>query len=138
MPLLEIPRDPPRRHLLLFGALLLPFVALAGWLVSRHAGSPAAAYVVWIAGGALWLVFAAVPRTRRPIWVGWMTAVFPVGWVLSHVVVVAFYYLVLTPIALVLRLFGHDAMRRRRGAARGSYWVERRRREGTRRYFRQY
>ena len=138
MPLLEIPRDPPRRHLLVFGALLLPFVALAGWLCSRHAESMTAAYVVWIAGGALWLAFAAVPPLRRPIWIGWMTAVFPIGWVVSHVVVIAFYYLVLTPIALLLRLFGHDAMRRRRRAARDSYWVERARREGTRRYFRQY
>jgi hypothetical protein len=138
MALLEIPRDPPPRHLLLFGALLPPFVALAGWLCSRHAGSPAVAYVVWTLGGALWLVYAAVPRARRPIWVGWMTAVFPIGWVVSHVVVIAFYYFVLTPIAVLLRIFGHDALRRRRGSARDSYWVERGRRGGTRRYFRQY
>lgn len=137
MALLEIPRDPPPRHLALFGALLAPFVALAGWLCLRHFG-PTAAYVVWIAGGALWLVFVAVPRARRPIWIGWMTAVFPIGWVVSHVVVVVFFYLVLTPIALLLRAFGHDALRRRRRAARDSYWVEHRRRDGTRRYFRQY
>jgi len=138
MPFVEIPRNPPRRDLLVFGALLLPFVAFAGWLCSRHFGSQPAAYAVWATGGALWLVFAAVPRARRPIWVGWMTAVFPIGWIVSHVVVIAFYYLVLTPIALVLRLFGHDALRRRRNAARDTYWVERGRREGTRRYFRQY
>jgi hypothetical protein len=138
MALLEIPRDPPPRHLRLFGALLPPFVALAGWLCLRRADSPTAAYVVWTVGGALWLVYAAVPRTRRPIWVGWMTAVFPIGWVVSHVVVIAFYYFVLTPIAVLLRLFGHDALRRRRASARDTYWVERGRRDGTRRYFRQY
>jgi hypothetical protein len=137
MPLLEIPRDPPRRHLALFGALLGPFFAMAGWLCLRHFGA-AAAYAVWAAGGALWLVFAAVPGSRRPIWVGWMTAVFPIGWIVSHVLVVAFYYLVLTPIALLLRLLGRDTLRRRRGAARESYWVERGPREGTGRYFRQY
>jgi hypothetical protein len=138
MALLEIPRDPPRRDLIVFGALLPPFAAFAGWLCLRHLGSQTAAYSVWGVLGAVWLAFVAVPPLRRPIWVGWMTAVFPIGWIVSHVVVVAFYYLVLTPIALVLRLFGHDALRRRRGSARDSYWVARGRREGTNRYFRQY
>lgn len=137
MALLEIPRDPPRRDLLIFGALQLPFAAFAGWFAWRHFGT-AAGYAVWAVLGAVWLAFVVVPSLRRPIWVAWMTAVFPIGWIVSHVVVIAFYYLVLTPIALLLRLCGRDAMRRRRGAARDSYWVARGRREGTGRYFRQY
>ncbi len=136
--MLEIPRDPPRRDLLIFGALLGPFVAFAGWMCSRHFASPVVPWSVWGAGAALWLTYVAVPAARRPIYVGWMTAVFPIGWVVSHVIVVTFYYLVLTPIALLLRLFGHDSMRRRRAARRESYWVRREGRDDTSRYFRQY
>ena len=53
MALLEIPRDPPRRDLLVFGALLPPFVGFLGWLCLRHLDAPRAAYAVWIGGGAL-------------------------------------------------------------------------------------
>ena len=32
-----------------------------------------------------------------------MTAVFPIGWVISHVLMAVVYYLVLTPIAIAVR-----------------------------------
>jgi hypothetical protein len=136
--MIEIQRNPKKRDLAVFGALMGPFFALVGWSLQRHLASPAAAYAVWCAGGALWLAYIASPAARRAIYVGWMIAVFPIGWTVSHAVVVVFYYFVLTPVGLMLRLAGRDPMERGSKYRRDSYWTRRRQPQDTSGYFRQY
>ena len=49
-------------------------------------------------------------------------------WLLSQiitpVVMMVFYYLILTPIGFLLKLSGHDRLRLKKPAAAGSYWVD--------------
>jgi hypothetical protein len=45
--------------------------------------------------------------------------------VVSHVVLAIVYYLVVTPIGLVMRLVGYDAMKRRFDGEATTYWVHR-------------
>jgi hypothetical protein len=47
---------------------------------------------------------------------------FPIGFVLSHVLIAVIYYLVITPIGLLFRLVGRDAMLRRPDPSLPSYW----------------
>ena len=56
------------------------------------------------------------------------------GHVNSRVLLTLFYYLVVTPYGVVTRLVGRDPLRRR-GAAQGSYWVERKATRQTREQF---
>jgi hypothetical protein len=50
---------------------------------------------------------------------------FPIGFVLSHVLIALIYYLVFTPMALVFKLIGRDAMQRRLDPSIASYWHDR-------------
>jgi len=50
---------------------------------------------------------------------------FPIGFVLSHVLMALIYYLVMTPIGLVFRLIGRDAMGRKPDPKLKSYWHDR-------------
>jgi hypothetical protein len=136
--MIEIPKEPKKRDLAVFGALMGPFFALIGWSLYRHVESHVPAYAVWGGGGLLWLVYLAWPAARKAIFVGWLYAVFPIGWTISHAIVVTFYYLVLTPVGLVLRLVGRDPMERGDKYRRDSYWTVRPRPDDTGRYFRQY
>jgi hypothetical protein len=43
-----------------------------------------------------------------------------------------------TPVALLLRMLGHDAMQRRFDSSAQSYWVSRRPPDHPRRYFQQF
>lgn len=138
MALIEIDRDPSPRTLLLFGPLLALFAGLVGVLLRWRFDLPAAATAVWIAGGGLASLALFVPLLRRPLYLGWVFAAFPVGWVLSHVVLALLYYAVLTPIGLVMRLGGRDVLRRRFDRDADSYWIEYRSRSDTKRYFRQF
>jgi hypothetical protein len=64
-----------------------------------------------------------------------MRLTFPVGWVLSHIILDVAYLAVIAPIGSVLRLF-HDPMQRRFDRKANSYWIPREQPERTR-YFRQ-
>ena len=67
-----------------------------------------------------------------------MTAIFPIGWVVSHLAMAAVYYVAVTPIGLVMRLVGRDPMERQLDRERATYWVERTRDGDADRYFRQF
>ena len=65
-------------------------------------------------------------------------ATFPIGFVVSYVILAVVYYLVLTPIGLVLRLTGYDPMQRRFDRNAKTYWTPREQEESTEQYFRQF
>ena len=50
-----------------------------------------------------------------------MFAVFPIGWVVSHLLLGVVYFLVLTPIGLTLRALGRDPLERRFDQSASSY-----------------
>ena len=61
-----------------------------------------------------------------------------VGWVISHVVMGIIYYLVITPIALIFKLIGRDALQRGIDENAKTYWVEHRTGGDPKRYFKQF
>ena len=138
MAMLEINRHPSARELRWFGVLLAVFVALAGGLVYWRLEAPAAARMIWTGGTALAAIYGAVPPLRRWIWCAWLYAAYPIGWTMSHVVLAATYYLVLTPIGLLLRLVHGDPLDRAPNRPAASYWTARRPVRDVRRYFRQF
>jgi hypothetical protein len=131
-------RNPSSADLRTFGLLLVPFVAAFGAILGWRAGSAGPAVVVWGAGGALALVYLAAPPARRPIFLGWTYATYPLGWVISRLVMGIVYFLVLTPIGFLVRRFGRDPLERAFDASAPSYWVEREADVRVARYFRQF
>ena len=137
MALLEINRNPSRRELLWFGALTALFFGFVGVLICFKGDAPVAASVVWAVASVATIAFYALPPLRRPMYLGWMRAVFPIGWTVSHLVLIVVYYLLVTPIGLVMRLVGRDPMQRRFDRQAATYWVERSAADSSR-YFRQF
>jgi hypothetical protein len=123
MSLIEINRNPSPKDLRWFGAVVLAFCGLVGAVLFWKLGKPAAARGFWIAGGAVFALYYAVPRLRKPVYVGWMVACWPLGWVMSHVILGIAWYLVLTPSGLIMRAVGKDPMRRRFDPQAATYWT---------------
>ena len=138
MAVIEINRDPSPKTLLWFGALLALFCGLVGALLTWRFDLHRAATIVWSVGLGLAIVYYAIPPLRRPLYLGWIYAFFPLGWLLSHLLLGVIYYLILTPIGLVMRLFGRDTLRRRLDPDAESYWIEYGARKDPKRYFRQF
>lgn len=137
MALLAINKNPGKKELLVFGLGLPILFGLIGW--HRWAnGSQLTAQVVWAIGGALTLAFALVPAARARIYVGWMYAVFPIAFVVSHVILGVVYFLVVTPVALLLRVVGKDPMQRTFDRSAKTYWIPREASRPKASYFRQF
>jgi hypothetical protein len=121
MSLVRIDWNPDVRALRRFGALLA-LIALVLGLLLAHRHRPAAPFVLWI-GVPAGLAAAALPGSvGRWVYKAWMGVAFVLGTVSSFVLLAAMFYLVLTPVALLLRARGRDALRLR-GPRADSDWV---------------
>jgi hypothetical protein len=49
---------------------------------------------------------------------------FPIGFVVSHVVLAVLFFGVLTPVGLILRLLGRDPLQRHFESDKKSYWAD--------------
>ena len=131
-------REPALFDLRVFGVLLAVFFGFVGWAVLRSTDSLTTAMAVW--GTALLLVgtYYAVPNIRRMLYLAWMTAFYPVGWLVSHALMAVVYYLVIMPIGLSIRMMGRDPLDRTLDRSANTYWVPRSVSSDRSRYFRQF
>jgi hypothetical protein len=147
MAVIDVNWRPDRRQLRTFGAACLVVLGGLGfWVYLRgslagHAFSATAAlrlaFGLWFAAGICGLLGALVPTALRPIYVGLSALALPVGITVSYAMLAVLFYGLFTPVALVFRLVGRDAMCRRLDRGAESYWIRRERREDVGRYFRQ-
>lgn len=130
-------RAPSGRDLLVFGCLLALFVQLLAAFLLYRAVPVVVAQGVWLAGMCLVLLYAAFPPVRRPLHAAFVSLTRPLGWLFSHALAAAAWYLVVTPVGLAARLLGYDPLGRP-AASQSTYWVRRPAPPSLRRYFRQY
>ena len=139
MGMMHVNTDPTTRQLKQFGWIWLGFLGLFGALALLRFGRPTAAAVLWALAVTVPAIGWVWPRFMRVVFVGLSYAAWPIGVVISHVLLGVVYYLVLTPIGILMRVVGYDAMKRRFEADADTYWV---RRPGAAneaaRYFRQF
>jgi hypothetical protein len=116
--------DSSRRELRKFGFVMAGALAVIGGLLLWR-GKPYYPYffgcsVVFTALGAL------LPTVLLPIQKAWMTLAVILGWIMTRVILCVLFYLVLTPMGLLMRLFGKDIlnMKMERDSA-SSYWIPR-------------
>lgn len=138
MSVIELKSRPSRSDLRWFGPILLVWVALVGAIAYFRFDAPRVATILWIVGAPFPLLYFAVPAFRIPMYLGWMRALFPIGWLVSHLVLAMLFYAVVTPIALILRLARHDPLKRRWNRSATSYWTEHRTGGDASRYLRQF
>lgn len=136
--MIEINRNPSPRELRWFGWLQLPFFLLICWGLSRRTGWVTIPSIIVLVSFVLAMIGSISPTRLKPIYIGWMMAVFPIGWVVSRLLLAGIFYLVVTPVGLALRCLGYDPMQRRFDRAATTYWVERPDMPDSKRYFRQF
>jgi hypothetical protein len=147
MAIVDIDWNPPRRILRNFGLIAVAafgtFGALVFWQIGPFGGISAGA-AAWTAG-VLWVlalycgaVAVVAPGAVRPVYLLLTVATYPIGFVLSHLVMAVVFYLVITPVGLVFKIMGRDSMNRRFDPSATTYWIKRRPPDNLKRYFRQF
>ena len=148
MALIEVNWKPSRRDLRRFGlGGAAALVVVAAWIVLRRRlfgmeiGPEAArttGAALAVAAGGLVVLAVAWPRGLRPVHLALTAVGFVVGGLVSYVMLAAVYFGLFTPIALIFRLIGRDALCRRFDRSAETYWQAREPTSDVRRYFRQF
>ena len=114
--------NPERKQLRQFAAIWFPaFCGLLGWIVGAKTGQWQTVQIAWAVCGVQAVAGVMVPPTIRPVFVGLILVTYPIGWVVSHVLLGAIFYLLFLPIGLALRMTGHDPLQLKRPAG-NSLW----------------
>ena len=130
--LVSLQLRPSRRQLRQFG-----WIAAVGFPVLAFAWGRAEIPLLVLA--AISLLFSLVwPEGNRPLFVLMSLVSYPIGFVLSHVVLAILFFGILTPVGLLFRLVGRDPLARRFEPDRSSYWVDLPRVVDKKDYFRQF
>jgi hypothetical protein len=147
MAVIDIDLKPDRRKLRQFGFIaLVAFGGLAGLIlwkgglfgISFGEAANTVAYVLLGVGALSALFSLAYPPANRILFTGLIIVTFPIGIVISYVLMGFVFYVIFTPIALLFKLIGRDSLERRFDREAETYWVERKPVEGTKRYFKQF
>ncbi len=104
------------------------FAALGLLFLAR--GKP---FYPWVLGPGVGLMGlgAVWPAGLKFIYLGWMALALALGFVVSNVILGLFFFLVITPIGLVARMFGKDFLRLKLDRNAPTYWMARPKRAKT-------
>jgi hypothetical protein len=107
-----------------FGFVLAAAFALIGirWLIGHR--NPIVYRGCLIAASILLLLAIIAPRSLAPLNRAWFRLGRILGKIVSPLVMGMIFFGVLTPVAVVTRLFGRDALRLKRREV-NSYWIDR-------------
>lgn len=138
MAVLDFNFRPSQRDLRMFFGVWLPlFLAvIGGWITWRNGAVTTGATILLVIAAASALVGWIRPQALWVVYLIWLTLTFPIGWVISHLVLGFVYFIVITPIGLVMRAFGYNPMARRLDRSAATYWVTREPQTDVQRYFR--
>jgi hypothetical protein len=140
----EVDWHPDRAERRKFGLLLtagFPVMATSLFLIVRWASGewrPVIFYGVAGGGAALGLTLAAFPGIARPVYVVWHALICVVDFFVTNILLSAFFFIILTPAGLVLRLLGRSSIGKSFDHKPGSYWRKSEKVEDPRRYYRQF
>jgi MFS family permease len=89
-------------------------------------------------GAVAALLSLVAPRANRVLYVGLTLIAFPIGFVLSYVIMGALFFLVIGPIAVLFRVFRRDPLQRRYDPGASTYWEKAQPPRDKSSYFHQY
>lgn len=139
MPLININLKPNKKDLRLFGRAALIASILITILLFLIKGL-ALKWCAVIVGVGVAICFCSIISIRLTRWIylglTWLT--FPIGLIISFILLAIIYYCLLTPLGLIFRLIGRDSLQRKFDKSAKSYWIPHRPCDNTERYFRQF
>jgi hypothetical protein len=134
----DLPLKPTARALRQFAAAWLILLLAVG--VYRYLAR--GQHQVGIAVGVMAVVIGVMglirPVAVRWLYVGATVLTFPIGWVVSQIMLAIMFYGIITPLALLFRMRGRDLLALKPAPKRPTFWTAKQTSGDMRGYFRQY
>lgn len=145
--MLDINFNPTKKDLRNFGFLALVAFGLVGGLVYWKRGlfgfdfgnaTETVSYVLWGLGLLSGFFSIAMPAANRALFVTLSLITYPIGFVVSHVVMAIIFFVIITPVGLLFRVLGRDPLHRKLDRSAESYWAPHVARNDKASYFKQF
>lgn len=145
--LIEIDLKPDNQTLRQFGWIALVGFGFLGalawfeWLIFAFGLGGAretVAGVFWGLAGLAVFFSLVFPKGNWPIYIGLTIIAFPIGFVLSYLIMGTLFYILIAPVGILFRLLGRDILKRRFEPEAETYWTEARSRRPREHYFKQF
>lgn len=108
-----------------FGITMAIAFTILATLVFFLGSHPERAYWLW-GIGLVFLLFGLIfPQALKPVHLVWMALAFFLGFFMSRILLTLLFFLVITPIGLIMRLFGKDFLHKKLRTNQKSYWLKR-------------
>ncbi len=145
--LIDINLEPDDKTLRQFGIIALVgfgFVAAIAWFellifsfgLGEWRGVVAGTFAALAAASALFSLL--YPRANLPIYLGLTVLTYPIGFVLSYLIMGTLFFGLIAPMAILFKLIGRDPMKRRYQPEAESYWSDARPARSAESYFKQF
>ena len=82
-----------------------------------------------ITGGIILLVGLTFPIIIKPVFIGFSYLGFVLGWVMTRIILITLFYLIFSPIGLIMRLAGKCFLDTQFDKKEKSYWIDRQKAE---------
>lgn len=134
MSLLHRDSDPSDRQLRQFGSISMVALPLLAWL---WGGSSGVIVALAITGVVIASTSLVRPTWVKPLFVGLMLLVAPIGAVVGELAMILIYYGMFVPIGLVFRAAGRDGLNLKLDRQAKSYWTSKKQPSNVAGYYRQ-
>ena len=81
--------------------------------------------LLFMFGVILILLGITIPKLLKPLYLIWMAFANLLGWIMTRVILTVLFFLILSPIALIARLFRNDFLNLKNNESITSYWNDR-------------
>lgn len=133
--MLKLNIAPTERQLCQFGCLAVPCLPILVWL---WGGDIRFIAVALFTGAALAMIAWVRPRWLTPVFVSLSLLSFPIGVVVSEILLLLIFFCVFTPIGLLFRVIRRDTMRQCFDWSMTSYFMPCRPERDVAQYYRQF
>lgn len=124
MGLISLNSKPSKQQLRGFGDIALFMCNTLGLLLMWMADLPIRAFIILcITGMVIYLLSRISLVLVKPIYIGLNAATFPVGWLVSHIVMALFYYVIIGCVGLTFKLIKRDPLNLAYDPEADSYWI---------------
>ncbi|MFA5423768.1 MAG: SxtJ family membrane protein [Phycisphaerae bacterium] len=94
--------------------------------------------VIFLVGVIVFVLSRISDKLAKPFYLALIILTFPIGWIVSHLIMAVFYYGIITPVAIVFKLLRRDPLYRKYDPQAQTYWIEYKRKRSDKDYFHQF
>lgn len=136
--MIQIDLTPDIRKLRQFGWFGLIGFGVIGFMAYHKFGSINAAIMIWSLAIVAPLLGLFAPKALKPLYLVLTVVAFPIGFIISHLVLGILFYGVFTPVGLFFRLIGRDSLSRSITGKEETHWNDKGPARPPRDYYRQF